>query len=215
MEILTRTNDLTRLERFKEWAKKNLVGLRGVAIMAASLITSIIAITRSVVKKGAKAVSAFGKALAEVSKTLGPIISAVLNIMGQIFSYGAKGISWLAKNLWALALLLVLLVYEKARKRRNKFKEKRKKLFKMETDRNKKLAPGYNKTTKSSVKGKRLFNTTSLLKKEATPGDEYYVTMPQLGPNQVIVPDTMNLVFKNGNTKCHFKNNVGRLQTKT
>ena len=84
----------------------------------------------------------------------------------------------------------------------------------METNRNKELAPGYNKTTKSSVKGKRLFNTTSLLKKEATPGDEYYVTMPQLGPNRVIVPDTMNLIFNfknNMNTKCHFMNNLGRL----
>ena len=30
-------------------------------------------------------------------------------------------------------------------------------------DRNKELEPGYNKTTKSSVKGIRLFNTTSLL----------------------------------------------------
>ena len=80
-------------------------------------------------------------------------------------------------------------------------------------DRNKELEPGYNKTTKSSVKGKRLFNTTSLLKKEATPGDEYYVTIPQLGPNQIIVPDTMCLTFKfvNSNKKSWFKNNLGRL----
>ena len=35
-------------------------------------------------------------------------------------------------------------------------------------DRNKELEPGYNMTTKSSVKGKRLFNTTSLLKRSYT-----------------------------------------------
>ena len=37
--------------------------------------------------------------------------------------------------------------------------------------------------------------------------------MPPLGPNQVIVPDTMNLMFqfKNSNTKSHFKNNLGML----
>ena len=79
-------------------------------------------------------------------------------------------------------------------------------------NRNKELAPGYNKTTKSSVKGKRLFNTTSLLKKEAAPQDTYYVTLPQLSQNQVIIPDTMALVFKfkNSNTKSWFKNNLGR-----
>ena len=77
--------------------------------------------------------------------------------------------------------------------------------------RNTELAPGYNKTTWSVIKGKRLFNTTSLLKKEATPGDTYYVAMPSLSPNQVIVPDTMNLTFKfvNSNTKSRFKNNLG------
>ena len=37
--------------------------------------------------------------------------------------------------------------------------------------------------------------------------------MPQLGPNQVIVPDTMclTLKFENSNTKSWFKNNLGRL----
>ena len=68
-------------------------------------------------------------------------------------------------------------------------------------------------TTWSVIKGKRLFNTTSLLKKEATPGDTYYVAMPSLSPNQVIVPDTMNLTFKfvNNNTKSRIKKSLGRL----
>ena len=37
--------------------------------------------------------------------------------------------------------------------------------------------------------------------------------MPSLSPNQVIVPDTMNLTFKfvNSNTKSRFKNNLGCL----
>ena len=60
---------------------------------------------------------------------------------------------------------------------------------------------------------KDIFNKTSLLKKEATPGDEYYVTIPHLVPNQVIVPDTMNLTFKfkNNNTKSWFKSSLGQL----
>ena len=80
-------------------------------------------------------------------------------------------------------------------------------------NRNEELEPGYNYTVPSVIKGKRLFNTTSLLKKEATPGDTYYVEMPSLSENQVIVPDTMTLTFKfvNSNTKSRFKNNLGRI----
>ena len=79
--------------------------------------------------------------------------------------------------------------------------------------RNDELEPGYEKTSWSVIKGKRLFNTTSLLKKEATPGDTYYVTLPSLSPYQVIIPDTMNLTFQyvNSNTKSRFENNLGRL----
>ena len=79
--------------------------------------------------------------------------------------------------------------------------------------RNSELKPGYKRTKNSTVTGKRLFNTTSLIKKEASPNDIYYVRIPKLSPNQVIVPDTMNLTFKfnNSNTKSRFKNNLGRI----
>ena len=79
--------------------------------------------------------------------------------------------------------------------------------------RNSELKPGYKKTKNSTVTGKRLFNTTSLIKKEASPEDTYYVKMPKLSSNQVIVPDTMNLTFKfnNTTTKSRFKNNLGRI----
>ena len=80
MELEVQINDLTRLERFKNWAKEKLVALSGVAIMAVTFITSIVAITRSVVKKGAHAVSAFAKALGEVDKSVGPLLSAVLGM---------------------------------------------------------------------------------------------------------------------------------------
>ena len=79
--------------------------------------------------------------------------------------------------------------------------------------RNLELKPGYKKTKNSTVTGKRLFNTTSLIKKEAWPNDTFYVRIPKLSPNQVIVPDTMNLTckFNNSNTKSRFKNNLGRI----
>ena len=57
-------NDLTRLERFKKWARENLLVTSGIAIMGGTLITSIIALARGAVKLGAKGASAFGKSLA-------------------------------------------------------------------------------------------------------------------------------------------------------
>ena len=79
----------------------------------------------------------------------------------------------------------------------------------MSDTRNEELEPGYNYTRPSVIKGKRLFNTASLLKKEGLPGDTYYVRVPKLSSNQVFIPDTMNVTFKflNGNTKSRFKNN--------
>ena len=80
----------------------------------------------------------------------------------------------------------------------------------MTTNRNEELNPGFNRTKLTNIKGKRMFNMTSLLKKEATAGDVYYIAMPSMSPDQCIVPDTM-IKFKNSNTKSWFKNNLGRL----
>ncbi len=60
-------NDLTRFERFKKWAKENLVGVSAVAISVAGIITTVVISGRNAVKKGAKAVGQFGKALANRS----------------------------------------------------------------------------------------------------------------------------------------------------
>ena len=87
----------------------------------------------------------------------------------------------------------------------------------MNDSRNEELEPGYNFTKPSVIKGKRLFITHSLLKKEGLPGDTYYARVPKLSSNQVYIPDTMNVTFKfnNGNTKSRFKNNLGRILCKS
>ena len=109
--------DLTRLERLKKWAKKNLVGLTGVAIMAGSLITTIVIAARGAIKAGAKATGKFAKALAEVSKKLAPFLGAVVSLIGNILLLVAKVLSWNAKNLWVLALFISYLVYQETSKR--------------------------------------------------------------------------------------------------
>ena len=97
-------SDLGRLERFKKWAKENLLGLSAVAISVAGIITAIVIRARNALKQG-------GKAIANIGKNFGAVISAVLNLISQILSWGAKGIAFLAKNLWILVIAITYFLY--------------------------------------------------------------------------------------------------------
>ncbi len=105
-------NDLTRFERFKKWVKENLVGVSAVAISVAGIITATVMAGRNAVKKGAKAVGQFGKALANLAKKAGPAIATILNVLAQVFTWGAKALEFLSRNLWIVVLFLTYLVYD-------------------------------------------------------------------------------------------------------
>ncbi len=105
-------NDLTRFERFKRWAKENLVGVSAIAISIAGIITTAVVAGRNAVKKGAKAVGQFGKALANLAKKAGPAIATILNVLAQVLTWGAKALEFLSRNLWIVALFLTHLVYD-------------------------------------------------------------------------------------------------------
>ncbi len=105
-------NDLTRFERFKKWAKENLVGVSAVAISVAGIVTAVVISGRNAVKKGAKAVGQFGKALANLAKKAGPAIATILNVLAQVLTWGAKALEFLSRNLWIVALFLTYLVYD-------------------------------------------------------------------------------------------------------
>ena len=107
-----RTNDLTRFERFKKWAKGNLVGVSAVAISVARIITTVVISGRNAVKKGVKAVGQFGKALANLARKAGPAIATILNVLAQALTWGAKALEFLSRNLWIVALFLTYLVYD-------------------------------------------------------------------------------------------------------
>ncbi len=87
-------NDLTRFERFKKWAKENLVGVSAVAISVAGIITTVVISGRNAVKKGVKAVGQFGKALANLAKKAGPAIATILNVLAQVLTWGAKALEY-------------------------------------------------------------------------------------------------------------------------
>ena len=82
--------------------------------------------------------------------------------------------------------------------------------------RSEQLTAGYKKTSlldKELRDGRRKCLLSPLQKTVATPGDIYYVNVPELNSSQCIIPDTMVLSFKfeNSNTKSWFLNNLGRL----
>ncbi len=118
------TNNLTRFERFKRWAKENLVGVSAVAISVAGVITTAVVAGRNAVKKGAKAVGQFGKALANLAKKAGPAIATILNILAQVLTWGAKALEFLSRNLWIVALFLTYLVYDTVKERMKNKKTK-------------------------------------------------------------------------------------------
>ncbi len=108
----TERNDLTRFERFKKWAKKNITGVSAVTISVAGIITAAVMTGRNTLKKVAKPVGQFGKALANIAKKAGPAIATILNILAQALTWGTKALEFLSRNLWMVALFLTYLLYD-------------------------------------------------------------------------------------------------------
>ena len=106
----SKNNDLGKLERFKEWAKNNLIGLSAIAITIAGIVTTVVIAGRRAVKSAAKATGKLAKALVNIGKKLGPLIAPLLNLMAQAISWGAKGLEFLSRNLWLVAVAFAWLL---------------------------------------------------------------------------------------------------------
>ena len=119
-----KTGDISRLRRFANWAKENLAGISAVAISVAGIITTIRVAGRGAVRAGAGAVGSFAKGLAKVAKALGPVVGAVIGLVSKVLCIGAKGLEWVSRNLWSLALLIAYVVYEQVYKKKYKNKHK-------------------------------------------------------------------------------------------
>ena len=105
-----RENDLTRLERFKQWARRNLLGLSGLAIVVTSAITAVILVTRQALKKTAKDMSLKDKGEGkeegggDEETDWSPIQPA------------ADSFDWLSDNLLFMSLRLALVLYTQKRR---------------------------------------------------------------------------------------------------
>ena len=111
-------NDLTRFERFKQWAKKSLGNISVAAISVAGIITTIVMGARTVIKKGAQATSKFARALAKVGEKVAPIIGNLLGLVAKLLTLSAGAVGFLAKNLWLLAVGIAYILYEKYKKKK-------------------------------------------------------------------------------------------------
>ena len=118
IEEETDVNDLTRFEKFKKWARENVVGVSAIAISIAGIVTAAVMGARSVVKKGGKALGKFAKGVSKVFKKLGPLFSALGTLLSKMLLVGSQGLLWLSQNLWVLFLIIASIVYNEYRRRR-------------------------------------------------------------------------------------------------
>ena len=82
--------DISRLRSFVKWLGKEKVGLTGIAVSTASLITPLLSHARGAIIGTAKATSKVAKALANLAKKAGPILVPILNAIATALSWGAK-----------------------------------------------------------------------------------------------------------------------------
>ena len=120
IEEETDVNDLTRLEKFKKWARGNVVGVSAIAISIAGIVTTVVMSARSVVKKGGKALGKFAKGVSKVFKKLEPLFSALGTLLSKMISIGSQGLLWLSQNLWVLFLIIASTVYNEYRRKRRR-----------------------------------------------------------------------------------------------
>ncbi|CAB3997730.1 Hypothetical predicted protein [Paramuricea clavata] len=103
--------DISRLRKFVKWLGEEKVGLTGIAISTAGLLTTILIHARGAIVKTAKTTGKVAKALANLAKKAGPVLVPILNAVATALSWGAKGITLLASHLWVLAIAAALMVY--------------------------------------------------------------------------------------------------------
>ena len=114
----TENGDVSRFKKFQKWAKENLTSLSAIAISAAGIVTTVVIAGRKTIKAGSNAVKKVAKALYAAAKKVAPVFGAVLNLLGSILTSTAKGLSWVSKNLWSLALLIVFFLVNKINDKR-------------------------------------------------------------------------------------------------
>ena len=85
-------NDLSKLERFKRWARENLIGFSAIAISIAGIITTVVIAGRKAVKDTAKGVGRVAKALFNLGKKVRTFNSSNIKHPSYSGELGCEGI---------------------------------------------------------------------------------------------------------------------------
>ena len=85
-------NDLSKLERFKEWARKNFIGFSVVAISIAGIVTTVVIAGRKAVKSTAKGVGKLAKALVNVGNKIRSVDSSDIKYDRYCYLLGSERI---------------------------------------------------------------------------------------------------------------------------
>ena len=117
---IVREDIRTKFERFRKWAKENLGALTAISISIAGIITTVVVAGKKAIVGASKGLGAVGKALDGLAKSALPILVPILNLLSTILSWGAKGLAFLAQNLWIVAILIAGAIYKYLQSKRKK-----------------------------------------------------------------------------------------------
>ena len=110
----------TKFERFRKWEKENLGAIAAITISIAGIITTVVVAGKKAIVEASKGLGAVGKALAGLAKSALPILVPILNLLSTVLSWGAKGLAFLAQNLWIVAVLIAGAIYKYLQMKRKK-----------------------------------------------------------------------------------------------
>ena len=115
----TENDPRTKFERFKKWTKENGLELGSVTISIGSLIAVLATALRKTIQTVAKGAFSFGKAVVKVLSKLGPVFTALGNVIMTLLGIASKALMWLGNNLWILLVFLVMFLWKMFEKYRS------------------------------------------------------------------------------------------------
>ncbi|CAB4016824.1 Hypothetical predicted protein [Paramuricea clavata] len=115
---IVRDNIRTKFERFRVWAKQNMGPLAAIAASIAGITTTVVVAGKKTITGAANGLGAAGKALAKFAKAALPILVPILNMLSTVLSWGAKGLAFLARNLWIVAIVIAGAIFRYLQNRR-------------------------------------------------------------------------------------------------
>ncbi|CAB3997849.1 Hypothetical predicted protein [Paramuricea clavata] len=104
---IVRDNIRTKFERFHVWAKEYMGALAAIAISIAGIITTVVWPERRPSREQLMDLELPEKRWQSLQiKPALPILVPILNMLSTILSWGAKGLAFLAQNLWIVAIVI-------------------------------------------------------------------------------------------------------------